>query len=91
MLRRFFDKNKTVIPTYIHTPRTIDNSRAPKYYYKYLNPKLKCSECGESVKYNTIERDYTDEGCPYDVCPICHALDSFDYRHEPIEQAITDL
>lgn len=86
----FCDKNKHkgIVLTMHHQPRIIDNSLAPKYYYKYRNPKLPCSECGELVKFNTIETHYGDEGHAFEECPKCHEINSFDYRLERISEAI---
>lgn len=73
-----------VTTNYQSSPRIVDNSHAPEYFFKYRNPRIPCSHCGELVKFNHIETEYTDEGYSYEVCPICHEADSFDYKLESI-------
>lgn len=82
------NEHRGIVVTYLHSPRQIDNSRAPKYFYKYRNPKLPCSECGEMVKFNAIELHYGDDGHAFEECPNCHGIESFDYKLERISDVL---
>lgn len=68
---------------------TVYHSPIPEYSYKYQNKVMKCSYCGEKIKYNDLNYDdidiYTYSNT---VCPECGEWDCVELEYEKIEDAL---
>lgn len=62
----------------------------PEYTFEYCNPLIKCSRCGQHIRFKEIESGYivNDEGEEFhaDKCPNCGEFDSFEYRLQRIDE-----
>lgn len=87
-LRKMFKDIKDAEITVTYERHQIDHLPEPEYFYNYLNPKVKCSECKESVHVNDI---LDDDETGADKCPKCYVNYTFDYRYETINEALIRL
>jgi len=87
-LREIFKDCKGLQITVSSERHKIDHLPEQEYFYSYLNPKVKCSECKETCNLNDI---LNDEETAEDICPNCFMKYTFSYRYESIENALVRL
>jgi hypothetical protein len=67
---------------------TVNHAPKPQYLFSYENPLIECNSCHNKVKLSDIREEYPDEGGMYLICPICKRIDTFEVKHEKIEDVI---
>jgi len=66
----------------------------PDYYYKHLDPKVKCKHCGTKSKVSEMSSgefyySSTEEYIYYEnICPACGVIECVDLEYESIEDAL---
>jgi len=54
----------------------------PEYFYKYIDKKVKCNNCGKTFSYTKLEDDYGYDGeneyLIDNICPKCHCSECCD-------------
>lgn len=60
-----------------------------KYFYKYENKHIKCSDCGVKTPFKKIEEDYIDDEYHVYICPNCKSTSGYpDFTFQKIEEAV---
>jgi hypothetical protein len=87
-LGKLIVENKATLELEVNRPvNTLHHAPIPKYSFNYENIVLRCEECNEDIDHRLIDTPEEGNG---DVCPNCHAIDSFEeYEYEKVEEAIS--